>query len=231
MAKITINEAMIIFLKQNKNISKSKIPKEFIAWYKKNFTGNLTFSQPKFKETFKKFESNIEEFSVAKAYTVLTTASAAVEANKIDEALNTLNLFNKTYQRTERIFAFRNYQVAEFWSSAKRDTELFPYLEYSATMDANTSEICRALNGIVLPVDDPFWKGHSPLNHYNCRCTLLRIDKYKDAKTTSKNESHSVSKNVNDLKDKAGLQIFKNNSAIDGLAFPPDHPYFINFNK
>jgi hypothetical protein len=35
-------------------------------------------------------------------------------------------------------------------------------------MDANTSDICRPLDGITRPVDDPFWNVHAPLNHFNC---------------------------------------------------------------
>lgn len=50
-----------------------------------------------------------------------------------------------------------------------------PYWEFSAVMDGRTSPVCAALDGTVLPADDPFWETrHEPL-HYQCRSTKIAL--------------------------------------------------------
>jgi len=44
-----------------------------------------------------------------------------------------------------------------------------PYLMYDAVLDARTTEICRARDGVVRPADDPWWKANWPPLHHNCR--------------------------------------------------------------
>lgn len=50
-----------------------------------------------------------------------------------------------------------------------------PYLRFDAVGDSRTSEICEALDGKVLPADDPFWRTHSPPLHPNCRSILTSL--------------------------------------------------------
>lgn len=47
--------------------------------------------------------------------------------------------------------------------------ELRPYWMFSAVLDAATTEICRPLNGTILPAEHPFWKTHTPPLHHRCR--------------------------------------------------------------
>lgn len=44
-----------------------------------------------------------------------------------------------------------------------------PYGEFIALLDARSSEICPPLNGIILPLDHPWWTSHYPPLHHNCR--------------------------------------------------------------
>lgn len=46
---------------------------------------------------------------------------------------------------------------------------------YSAVMDGNTTEICKALDGTILPNDDPFWLSHHPALHIGCRGTIIPL--------------------------------------------------------
>jgi SPP1 gp7 family putative phage head morphogenesis protein len=50
-----------------------------------------------------------------------------------------------------------------------------PYLRFDAVGDSRTSEICEALDGTVLPADDPFWKTHTPPLHHQCRSILTPL--------------------------------------------------------
>ncbi|WP_447588658.1 phage head morphogenesis protein [Aquipseudomonas campi] len=56
------------------------------------------------------------------------------------------------------------------WQRIQDNKDAFPYLEY----DGNNSEHPRlqhaAWDGLVLPVDDPFWADHFPVKEYGCKC-------------------------------------------------------------
>ncbi|WP_434777683.1 phage head morphogenesis protein [Neisseria sp. Ec49-e6-T10] len=47
-----------------------------------------------------------------------------------------------------------------------------PYGAYSAVMDNRTRPKHAAMNGTVLPLDDPFWSYFYPPNGWGCRCTV-----------------------------------------------------------
>jgi SPP1 gp7 family putative phage head morphogenesis protein len=51
-----------------------------------------------------------------------------------------------------------------------------PYLRFDGVGDSRQSEICEALDGKVLPADDPFWLKHTPPLHFNCRSVLTPLD-------------------------------------------------------
>lgn len=50
-----------------------------------------------------------------------------------------------------------------------------PYILYSAIMDGRQSDFCGQMNGLIRRYDDPIWLTHSPLNHHNCRSTLITL--------------------------------------------------------
>jgi SPP1 gp7 family putative phage head morphogenesis protein len=47
--------------------------------------------------------------------------------------------------------------------------ELRPQWMYDAIMDSRTSPICKPLDGIIKPADDPWWQDHTPPLHHQCR--------------------------------------------------------------
>lgn len=51
-----------------------------------------------------------------------------------------------------------------------------PYLRFDAVTDSRISPICEALDGTVLPADDPFWRNHTPPLHFACRSVLVPLD-------------------------------------------------------
>lgn len=46
---------------------------------------------------------------------------------------------------------------------------------YYATIDNVTTNLCRALNGTIQPIDSAFWKTYTPPNHYGCRSVRLLL--------------------------------------------------------
>jgi SPP1 gp7 family putative phage head morphogenesis protein len=178
----------------------------------------------------KSLADNVYRFSGAKTYQQVKDMGAElVRDGKIvsfkdfkSRADEIFNLYNKTWLKTEYETALGQAQNARKWNDFEADKELFPMLEYDAVMDANTSDICRPLNGIVLPVDDPFWNTHAPLNHFMCRCFLRKVDKYDDKKATSKAKAQKVAEEISPLMQ----PLFKSNSGKDGKLFDDKHPYF-----
>nr|WP_269808670.1 phage minor head protein [Enterovibrio nigricans] len=48
------------------------------------------------------------------------------------------------------------------------NNDLVQYLVYSSVMDAGTTELCRHLDDVAKPKDDPFWEIYYPPNHHKC---------------------------------------------------------------
>ncbi len=65
------------------------------------------------------------------------------------------------------------------WYAAGRAEQIqrlkgdFPYLRYSAILDARTRPEHAELDGLILPVDHPLWKSHYPPWSFNCRCSVI----------------------------------------------------------
>jgi SPP1 gp7 family putative phage head morphogenesis protein len=47
--------------------------------------------------------------------------------------------------------------------------------EYSAIMDARTSEVCTMLDGKIYPIESPIFASITPPNHFNCRSVLVYV--------------------------------------------------------
>ncbi|MEM7734435.1 MAG: phage minor head protein [Deinococcota bacterium] len=50
-----------------------------------------------------------------------------------------------------------------------------PFWLYDAVIDEDTSDICRNLNGTLLPATDSFWQTRYPPNHFRCRSTIRSL--------------------------------------------------------
>lgn len=66
-------------------------------------------------------------------------------------------------------------QAAAKWQWAQEGKDIFPYLMYSAIDDGRVRDDHWALNGLVYPVDDPFWDSFYPPWDYNCRCDAIGV--------------------------------------------------------
>ncbi len=61
------------------------------------------------------------------------------------------------------------------WQFIQQAKVSAPYLMYSAVLDSRTRWQHAAWNGIVLPVDHPWWETHFPPNGWHCRCGVIQL--------------------------------------------------------
>jgi SPP1 gp7 family putative phage head morphogenesis protein len=178
-------------------------------------------------ELISSLRENVYMFSGAKTYQQVSEMGGFVAESKTFREFRNLVMpvyerYNQDWLNAEYNTAVGQAQQANQWQRFEDDKDQFPYLRYIAVMDANTSDICRPLNDIVRPVDDSLWAQYSPLNHFNCRCTLEKLSKYDDVKQSSAREVKRVTKEL----DETVSDTFKMNPGKDGYIFSPKHPYF-----
>lgn len=170
---------------------------------------------------------NVYMFSGAKTYQQVREMSDMVAESKSysdfrEKALAVYGKYNDDWLKAEYNTAIGQAAQAGQWVDIESTKELFPLLKYRTAGDANVSDICRPLDGVVAKVDDPIWAKYSPLNHFNCRCILEKIDKYSSDKPTGSAERNRIQNEMNDIVQPE----FKMNSGKDGYIFSPEHPYF-----
>jgi SPP1 gp7 family putative phage head morphogenesis protein len=171
--------------------------------------------------------SNVYMFSGAKTYQQVRYLSTLATKTKNfseykNEALQVFENYNVNYLRAEYVTCIGQGAIARQWADIESTKKMFPYLKYNAVMDKNTAETCRSLDGIILPVNSSLWSKYAPLNHFNCRCILEKIDKFEDVKVMSDVKLRPI---VNLLDEKVPEE-FKMNSGKSGYVFSQKHPYF-----
>ncbi|MGR3485491.1 MAG: phage head morphogenesis protein [Paracoccaceae bacterium] len=69
----------------------------------------------------------------------------------------------------------RSAYAAGQWERAQRTKRALPFFEYRLGPSERHRPHHVALEGTVLPVDDPFWDQHFPPNGWGCKCWLRQI--------------------------------------------------------
>lgn len=170
-------------------------------------------------------QRNVWHFSAAKNYTQLRDLSNALldDEGKLrsfrdfkNAAFEINDKHINQHLKTEYNLAVAGGQMSAKWVDIEDTKHIFPYLEFDAVIDKQTSDKCRQLNGTLLPVDHPFWDIYYPPNHFNCRSTVR------------KRSSGVPTANIPgaDIPD-----MFKTNLGKQGLIFPEGHSYFFDLPK
>lgn len=79
-----------------------------------------------------------------------------------------VQLLGPRHQETVFRNATQNAYNAGRWKQFQRQRGRRPFLMFDAIMDARTSPVCRAHDGLIRSIDDPIWSTASPQLHHNC---------------------------------------------------------------
>jgi SPP1 gp7 family putative phage head morphogenesis protein len=73
-----------------------------------------------------------------------------------------------------RTHGFQAFNAASY--RVAQEDEDTTHLQYLATEDGHARDSHIALNGVILPKDDPFWATHTPPWEWGCRCRIRAIN-------------------------------------------------------
>lgn len=175
-------------------------------------------------------KKNVFFFSGFKTHHELTEASRMLQSEdggfksfeKFYEDVKTIDkTYNRNYLKAEYNFATASTQMAVKWKEWEKSADRYD-LQYRTAGDDRVREEHEALDGITLPMTDPFWNEYLPPMGWNCRCTAVRVRKGKYP-TSDSDEAIQKGKNCT---SKPKQQIFRFNPGKQEKIFPPKHPYF-----
>lgn len=175
-------------------------------------------------------KTNVYQFSAAKSYTQMKSLTEALLDN--DGKLRTWASFKKAaldindeqimqWLSAEYENAIACSQMAYKWQEIEKNSHSLPYLQYVTANDGRVRPAHAAMNGTVRRVDDHYWNQYYPPNGWNCRCTVKQIG--NTTITSDKDVYHPTIAEV--------PNIFRFNAGKTRMAFPPDHPYFLDTPK
>lgn len=165
--------------------------------------------------------NNVWSFSAAKTYTQLKDFGALlvkpdgsyrnfkdfkIEAERIAKT-------QLTWLKAEYNNAVGGAQMVALWKKIQAEKDILPLLQFDAVLDKGTTALCESINGVIKPVDDPFWLIYFPLNHWGCRSTVRQLRRGEITPDE-------------DISYPELPAMFKTNLGEKGLIFPLDHPYF-----
>lgn len=172
---------------------------------------------------FDKFKNNVYAFSAAKSLTMAKEYSKALKDDKgeavsynkfRDAVVKTDEEFNDVYLNTEYKSAVAMGQMGNKWTKLQK----YDMLEYRTVGDSRVRKKHAALDGTILPSNDPLWAKIYPPNDWNCRCTVIPA---QGATQLNRDAAHQFSESP------ALKPYFKKNAGIDHVAFnEEEHPYF-----
>jgi len=138
-----------------------------------------------------------------------------------DNVLKIHEKYNVNWLRAEYNHAQATARTAKKYNEIIKDGDKYQ-IRYVAVKDSKTRPAHRKLDGIILPATDKFWEKYLPPLDFGCRCSFARASKRQKGKPAPDPLPFA------DLppKEKARLEMFFYNPAIDGVIFPKKHPYY-----
>ncbi len=162
---------------------------------------------------FAAFKNHSQNLKMVEALTDANGALKSYAAFKKD-AMAILTEYNDNWLQAEYSTAVASAQMAVQWNDFQRQKEDFPNLMYVTAGDERVRKAHAALDGVTLPIDDPFWQTWFPPNGWRCRCDVQQVGanaKIRQPKVLPDEKETPLS--------------FRNNAGITGEIFTAAHPY------
>ena len=128
--------------------------------------------------------------------------------------------YNRNWLHAEYNFAVSSAQMASHWAEYQQDDEM-ANLQYRTALDDKVRPGRAALEGVTLPMSDPFWDTAFPPNGWNCRCHVIPVLKEDFPLSNSQRAQDAF-----DDMTQGKASIFRYNPGKEGVIFPPHHPYY-----
>ena len=190
------------------------------------------------------FRKNINEFSGAKTVSEYWTLQKNVFNENgtkraftefLDIAKEINSTYNENWLQTEQNTAFAQAQTADQWVRTDNMKSTFPLLKYQTVLDDRVRPEHRLWEGVIRPVNDPFWDTRLPPNDWNCRCRVIRLRKGET--TNLKHQLDKVNKELinegekpfKDLKNSS--KVFNTNPAKTKYIFKESEVHYFQDSK
>ncbi|MFT0566274.1 phage minor head protein [Bacteroides faecis] len=181
--------------------------------------GKDDYNDPELAEDTQRIRDNLFKFSGAKTYQEIKEMNDALYDDKgkklsyedfREKVMAIHKDYNENYLRTEFETAETSCRRASEWQEFKENADIMPNLKYVTAGDERVRESHRILDGVVKPINDPFWLRNYPPNGYRCRCYAEQTD-----------EPETPATPIVTIPD-----AFANNVGQSGEIFTVAHPYF-----
>ena len=136
------------------------------------------------------------------------------------DTLKVRDKYNKSWLKAEYNYAVRTADAAARWAEIEKDKEHIDLL-YETVGDSNVRPDHAALEGVCLPVDDPFWAIAYPPNGWNCRCRVLRVAKGSHPYSNSGEATEAFIESTS-----GKSELFRYNPGKEQRIFSDRHPYY-----
>lgn len=136
------------------------------------------------------------------------------------DTLKVRDKYNKAWLKAEYNYAVRTADAAARWAEIEKDKEHIDLL-YETVGDSNVRPDHAALEGVCLPVDDPFWSIAYPPNGWNCRCRVLRVAKGSHPYSNSSEATDAFMESTS-----GKSELFRYNPGKEQRIFSDKHPYY-----
>lgn len=136
------------------------------------------------------------------------------------DTLKVRDKYNKAWLKAEYNYAVRTADAVARWAEIEKDKEHIDLL-YETVGDSRVRPDHATLEGVCLPVDDPFWSVAYPPNGWNCPCRVLRVAKGSHPYSDSSEATEAF------LEATTGKgELFRYNPAQEQCIFSDKHPYY-----
>ncbi len=171
-------------------------------------------------------KNNIYIFSGAKTYQQTKTMSMLLADPELKSnfykfkaaAKPHFDIYNQDYLQAEYQTAKASARMGAEWKRIEADEDVLPLLQYQTIGDGRVRPTHAALDNIIRPVNDPFWKQYYPPNGWRCRCTVIQLSEGEETDLSGFTPPDDVP------------PLFRMNAGIDGYVFKSKgkdkHPYF-----